>query len=79
MNSGRSSKKQRANDIQRTLHITKSGTINQKFTDKRTQMWFLQFLRVDFDDQGKLHQLTNLQNNVSTTFSNQGLYWYHSE
>ncbi|CAF1071518.1 unnamed protein product [Rotaria sordida] len=37
-----------------------------------------QFVRVDFDNQGNLLQITNYQSNISVSFSNQGLYWYHS-
>ncbi|CAF4850590.1 unnamed protein product [Rotaria sp. Silwood1] len=37
-----------------------------------------QFIRVDFDNRGNLLQITNYQSNTSVSFSNQGLYWYHS-
>ncbi|CAF4067741.1 unnamed protein product [Rotaria sordida] len=37
-----------------------------------------EFVRVDFDNQGNLLQITNYQSNISVSFSNQGLYWYHS-
>ncbi|CAF3760528.1 unnamed protein product [Rotaria sp. Silwood1] len=37
-----------------------------------------EFIRVDFDNRGNLLQITNYQSNTSVSFSNQGLYWYHS-
>ncbi|CAF1508455.1 unnamed protein product [Adineta ricciae] len=35
-------------------------------------------LRVEFDDQGNLHQIINLKKNISVSFAAQGFYWYTS-
>ncbi|CAF4699968.1 unnamed protein product [Rotaria socialis] len=33
-------------------------------------------LRIEFDDQGNLHQITNLEKGIATSFTTQGFYWY---
>ncbi|CAF4737494.1 unnamed protein product [Rotaria sp. Silwood1] len=35
-----------------------------------------QNIQVEFDDQGNLHQIFNLNKNISVSFINQGFYWY---
>jgi len=40
---------------------------------------FLQYLRIEFDDQGNLNNITNLDSNITLPFSAQGLYWYTSK
>ncbi|CAF1497023.1 unnamed protein product, partial [Adineta steineri] len=35
-----------------------------------------QHLRVDFDDQGNLHQIVNLDRSIGVQFKSQGFYWY---
>ncbi|CAF0732780.1 unnamed protein product [Adineta ricciae] len=35
-----------------------------------------QHLRVDFDDQGNLHQIVNANKSLGVSFRNQGFYWY---
>ncbi|UJR06766.1 hypothetical protein I4U23_011053 [Adineta vaga] len=35
-------------------------------------------LRVEFDDQGNLHQIINLKKHISVPFTAQGFYWYSS-
>lgn len=38
-----------------------------------------QYLRVEFDDQGNLKNITNRDKNLTLTFSTQGFYWYQSK
>jgi hypothetical protein len=43
-------------------------------------MYFLcQNLRVEFDDQGNLNNITNRVKNFTVQFSAQGFYWYTSK
>ncbi len=38
-----------------------------------------QHLRVEFDDLGHLKNITNLDKNLTVSFSEQGFYWYSSK
>lgn len=41
--------------------------------------FLLQNLRVEFDDQGNLKNITNRNKNFTVRFSSQGFYWYTSK
>ncbi|CAF5184325.1 unnamed protein product [Rotaria magnacalcarata] len=37
-----------------------------------------EFLRVEFDDQGNLHQIINLEKRIAVPFTAQGFYWLYT-
>ncbi|CAF3727422.1 unnamed protein product [Rotaria socialis] len=60
----------------------KSGEIIEKknVTTTRNEACTLEnaFVRVEFDDQGNLHQIINLEKRIAVPFTAQGFYWYTS-
>ncbi|CAF3324143.1 unnamed protein product [Rotaria socialis] len=53
-----------------------SGESKIKITHNEECVLRNQNLQVDFDDQGNLHQIVNLKQNITVSFLNQGFYWY---
>ncbi len=41
--------------------------------------FFVQHLRIEFDADGNLNNITNRDRNLAATFSGQGFYWYTSK
>ena len=46
--------------------------------DRFSFFLFAKHLKVEFDEQGNLNKMTNRDQNLSISFSTQGLYWYTS-
>ncbi|CAF1146005.1 unnamed protein product [Rotaria sordida] len=56
------------------------SNVHKQVTMTQNEMCILQneHLRVEFDDQGNLQQIINLEKNLTLPFTSQGFYWYSS-